>query len=55
MRKFKFYAGLGYVGADHEEIVEIEDDCTEEELEEIFEGWLSNYLDAGYDEIEDEE
>lgn len=55
MRKFKFYAGLGYYGADREEIVEIKDDCTEEEVREFFEIWLSEHLDAGYKEIEEGE
>lgn len=54
MRHYKFYADLGYVSADCEEIVEVPDDYTEEDVEEMFECWLSNHLDYGFIEIEEE-
>ena len=54
MKKIKFYADLGYVGANREEIVEVPDSYTEEDIEEMFECWLSNYLDCGFIEIEEE-
>lgn len=52
--KIEFYADLGYVGADCKEIVEVPDDDTEEDIEEMFECWLSNHLDCGFTKIEEE-
>lgn len=52
MKKYRFYLDIGYVGANHQAEIEVEDDCTEEELEDMFQGWMYNYLDAGYEEIE---
>lgn len=37
MKRIEFYADLGYVGADRKEIVEVPDDYTEEDIEEMFE------------------
>lgn len=54
MKRIEFYADLGYVGADCKEIVEVPDDYTEEDIEEMFEYWLSNHLECGFIEIEEE-
>ena len=51
MRRFKFYLGIGYANAAHEEIVEVPDDYTDEDIDEMFNGWMWNYIDVGYEEI----
>ena len=51
MRRFKFYLSIGYANAAHEEIVEIPDDYTDADIDEMFDVWVQNYIDAGYEEI----
>ena len=51
VRRFKFYLSIGYANAAHEEIVEIPDDYTDADIDEMFNGWIWNYIDAGYEEI----
>ena len=50
-RIMKVVFGLNYVGCD--EIVEFDDDTTEEEISEAYEQWLQE-LGAGWDYYEDE-
>lgn len=59
MAKFKFTLGIGFAGARHEEVYEIDDediaDMSEAEkeklLEEHWQEWAHNYIDGGWDEI----
>lgn len=53
MKKVEFYLGIGYVGADYKEILEFEDDTTDEEIEECFKDWSDNYIDRGWNVLED--
>ena len=53
MRKIKFYLGIGFPGAEHEEIFEYDDNATDKEIEEDFKDWQSNYLDAAWWEVEE--
>ena len=55
MRKVKFYLGTGFPGASREEIVDFEDDTTDEEIEESFEDWKNNRLDASWWDVEEDE
>jgi len=58
--KIKFTLSTGFVGAEHEETVELEfkDDMTEEEIEEIlekhWEDWIWNYIDGGWKILKEE-
>lgn len=51
MKKVKFYLGTGFAGCSHEEIMEYEDDTPNEVIEEDFELWKNNKLDAQWWEI----
>jgi len=39
--------GIGYSNANREDVIEVADDTTEEELEEIWQEWSNNYIDGG--------
>ena len=53
MRKVKFYLGTGFVCSAHEEIMEFDDDTTDEEISEIFHDWYEEKLDASWWDIEE--
>lgn len=55
MKKYKFWIETGVVGADFYEINEVEDNVTEETLEEYMQNFLHNQISYGYYEVEDEE
>ena len=47
-KKIKLYVSTGMVGSEIEEVIEIEDDATEEEIKEMAKDWLFNTIDWGY-------
>jgi hypothetical protein len=49
MAKYKFYVGMGLVK--REEIIEYPDDWTEEAIEEEFNTWAWEMIDAGFQKI----
>jgi len=57
--KVKFTLGIGFPGADHEDIIdfEFEDNITDQEMEEELNlAWLertSNYIDGNWEIMED--
>lgn len=53
MRKIKCFCSTGYVGSRREENIEVEDDATEDELQEEFQNWLNNNTDMGWCEIKE--
>ncbi len=53
MRKIKSFLGIGYHGATHEEIVEYEDDATDEQINEDFQEWKMGYMDDNWWEVEE--
>jgi len=53
MKKYKFYFSTGYVNCAREEIMEFEDDATEEEVKEAFMDWLWERSDANWWEIDE--
>ena len=53
VKKVQFYLGIGYPGADHKEIVEFEDNVTDEEIDEYLNEWASNYIDYGWNILDD--
>lgn len=55
MRKIKFYLGIGIPGAHQEEIIEFEDDVTDEEIKRSFIEWRENLLDGSWWDVGDEE
>lgn len=48
MRKVKFYLGTGYPSSNHEEIMEFDDDITDEEIEEEYQIWKEEKLDGSW-------
>lgn len=53
MRKIKVYVNTGFVNAKHEETFEVEDDTTDEELDEMVEDFLNNCIEYGYYEVDE--
>ena len=49
-RKVKVFLTTGFAGAKHEDVLEVEDDATEEEIMRYVQEWASNYIDMGYEE-----
>lgn len=52
MAKAKFTLSIGYPTARHEEVVEIDDDTTDEQLQKDWEQWMWNYIDGGPERLE---
>lgn len=52
MKKIKFYLGTGYAGCSYEEIFEYEGDVSEEEINDDFELWKNDKLDALWWEVD---
>lgn len=52
MRKIRMYLGTGFANCAHEEVVEVDDDTTDEELDEYLHDWAGNYLDLNWSEEE---
>lgn len=50
--KVTFTLGIGFVGARHEEVIEFDDDTTDEELDEFWTDWSHNYIDGGWSKDE---
>ena len=51
MKKFKFYVDTGFVGSQREDTFEFDDDVTEEEINETFEGWVWETINAEWSEV----
>ena len=49
----KFTLGIGYSGVRQEEVVELEDELTEDEIYEELNEWQYQYIDAGYEILGD--
>lgn len=45
MKKVHFYLGIGYPSATHEVIIEVDDDCTDDEIQEMYDEWAETYLE----------
>jgi hypothetical protein len=41
---------IGYPGASRRDEIEVEADCTEEEIEQTVHEWASHYIDIGWSE-----
>lgn len=48
MRRIKFSLSIGYANAGHEEVVEFDDDATDEQIEQDYQDWCSSYIDGGW-------
>ena len=54
MRKVKISLSTGFAGANYENIIEVEDDITEEELEEICEEFVWDHISVGWKYIDED-
>lgn len=53
--KVRFVLGIGYSNARQEEVVELEDGLTEDEIYEELNEWQYQYIDAGYEILGDDD
>ena len=51
MKKIIAHCGIGYIGAEHEEEIEFDDNVTEEEILQVIEEWADQFIEVWYDEI----
>ena len=47
-KKIKLYVSTGMVGSEIEDVIEVEDGATEEQIKEMANEWLFNTIDWGY-------
>ena len=52
MRKIKLWVEIGYAGADYEEIIDVDDDATDEEIWEEADMFLVENISYGWDEVD---
>lgn len=52
MRKIKLWVETGFVNAEHTDFIEVEDDTTEEELNELAEQFMRESIECGWSEEE---
>ncbi len=48
MKTIHWYLNIGYAGAEHTGTIEVEDDATDEEIEEAVNDVANNYIDIGW-------
>ena len=48
MKKVKVFLGIGFANANREEILEFEDDATEEDIEDEVMAWVNDQIDIGW-------
>jgi len=53
MRKFKVFATTNYVGCKAEDEFEVEDDATEQEIEDTARVMIAEMLDTGWYEVDE--
>ena len=51
MRKIKAYAEYGFCGTDREYIMEVDDDTTDEEIDDLIWEWATSYVSTEWEEI----
>lgn len=50
--RVKAYVNTGFVGCRHEEVLEFEDDATDEEIEEWVREWMYDRIEWGWSKEE---
>jgi len=53
MKNYKFTMSDGFVGTDREDFIEFEDNVTEEEVQQAWQDWVWNFIEGGYDVVEE--
>ena len=54
MAKYKFYVSTG-AQSEKEEIIELPDGCTDEEIQEEYDAWLGENAELSWWKVEDDE
>lgn len=52
MKKYKFFVSTNKVGSDISDVLEFDDDVTEEEVRGAYEDWIWEKLNTGWGEVE---
>ncbi len=52
--KVEFYVQMNIVGTTRTEIIEVDDNTSEETLDEILVEWINNHIDCGWKRIDEE-
>lgn len=55
MKKIKFCCSIGYPSAAQEDIIEVDDNWTEEDIEDKLWQWAEQFLEAWTEEIDEDE
>ena len=50
MRTISVYLSIGYSGAEREDTLEIDDDASEDQIEEMVRDWAYDYINWGWQE-----
>jgi hypothetical protein len=50
--KVRLYIDTGYPSCEHEDVIEVEDDITDAELDEIARENMGNYIDWGWEKLD---
>jgi hypothetical protein len=50
--KVKFTMSMSLVGCEREEIIEFDDDTTNDDIDFHYEHWVNEQLDGGWEEVE---
>jgi hypothetical protein len=50
MREIKCNLSIGYPTAEHNDVIEVEDDATNEDIEREVEDWAHNYIEWSWEE-----
>ena len=53
--KVKFMLSIGFAGARQEEVLELDDNLTEDEIYKELDEWMYDYIDSGYEVLGDED
>ncbi len=47
MKKIKVYLTIGLATCRHDDVIEVEDDATQEDIDQAVHEWAHNYIDFG--------
>lgn len=52
--KIRMHLTIGYAVGNHETIEEVDDDISEDELDDMVSEWAHNYIEFGWQKLEDD-
>lgn len=54
-RKIKWWLGTGYVGCDHDGVIEVDDDADDEDIDDLVRSEVYENISWGWEETKDDE